>query len=79
MNDMEGSVQLMAEGLQDRIVGYPEPGWEEDFFVPFFDMETKPNKYPRRLPPPPIDWSFNILDSFGMRKRCLMCPLVVNG
>jgi hypothetical protein len=60
MNYIEGSVQLMAEGVQDRIVGYPEPGWEEDQFVPFFDMETKQNKYPLKLPPPPIDWNITL-------------------
>lgn len=54
----EGAIELVTELVQDRIVGYPEPGWEEDLFVPFRDRETGTNKYPLKSPPLPFDWQF---------------------
>ena len=61
MVDLEGTVQLMVEGVQDRIVGYPQPGWEQDAYVPFFDMlsDARSRKYPLNMPPPPLDWNIS--------------------
>lgn len=55
-NNIEGTVQLMAEIVKDRISGYPEPGWEEDLYVPFLDRETSTNKYPLDSPDLVLDW-----------------------
>jgi len=57
---MEGSIQLTREMVQDRIVGYPDPGWEEDLFVPFMDRETGTNRYPLKATPLPLDWQFEV-------------------
>lgn len=57
MNIVNGATQLIAEIVKDRIVGYPEAGWEEDEFVPFFDRETNSSKYPLKSPPLAMDWS----------------------
>jgi hypothetical protein len=46
----------MAELVRDRIVGYPEAGWEEDMYVPFVDNETGTNKYPLRAKPLRMDF-----------------------
>jgi hypothetical protein len=62
--DLEGTLQILVEAVQDRIVGYPsEPGWETDAYVPFLDMDTDQNPgqpqrraYPLKVPPPPLDW-----------------------
>lgn len=62
--DLEGTIQILVEAVQDRIVGYPDqPGWETDAYVPFLDMDTdqNPNQqqrraYPLSVPPPPLDW-----------------------
>lgn len=56
MCDMEGTVQIIAEALQDRIVGYPDAGWRDDRNVPFFDMDSQRNVYPYNATPPPMDW-----------------------
>lgn len=56
MTDVEETVQLLIEGVQDRIAGYPDEGWEDDQFVPFNDMETGRKQYPLNMPPPPLDW-----------------------
>jgi hypothetical protein len=57
IDSVDRALQLMAEVTRDRIVGYPEPGWEDDLFVPFFDTETQRNMYPLKSPPPPLDWN----------------------
>jgi len=57
MVDLEGTVQLIVEAVQDRVVGYPYDGWEEDLFVPFHDMDSQTNMYPLAQPPPPMDWN----------------------
>lgn len=41
MNELDSTVQLIAETVQDRIVGYPQPGWETDAYVPFVDMGSE--------------------------------------
>jgi HAMP domain-containing protein len=71
MTTVEGTVQILVEAIQDRIVGYPSPGWENDEFVPFVDMdyngsngtaEEDPNyllgrrAYPLNVKPPPLEW-----------------------
>jgi len=56
MVDLEGTVQLIVEAVKDRISGYPYPGWEEDRYVPFFDMDTQTRVYPLEQPPPPLEW-----------------------
>lgn len=56
-SNLEGAVQLVAEAVMDRIVGYPSAGWEEDEHVPFFDMLSQTNVYPLQSSPPPLDWN----------------------
>lgn len=56
MHNLDEAVQLMTEIVQDRIVGYPEPGWEDDTYVPFLDKETGRNKYPLKSPFLRMDW-----------------------
>mmetsp|Transcript_5640 Transcript_5640/g.11678 ORF Transcript_5640/g.11678 Transcript_5640/m.11678 type:complete len:1810 (-) Transcript_5640:117-5546(-) len=60
----DGVVEQMAELVMDRIVGYPEPGWEEDEFVPFFDTRSQTNRYPIKADPLPLEWriSFDITE-----------------
>lgn len=60
IENLEGSVQLMTEMTQDRIVGYPRPGWEEDELVPFRNMETNSNKYPLNSPLIPMEWDIDV-------------------
>ena len=57
MQNLEGVIQIMTEITQDRIVGYPDRGWEDDRNVPFLDMDTNTNKYPLKAPPVPLDWN----------------------
>jgi len=57
MIDVEGTVQLIAEAVMDRIVGYPDAGWEQDSFVPFFDTESQRMLYPLAQPAPPMEWN----------------------
>ena len=47
---LEGAAQLVVEITQDRLMGYPQPGWEDDRFVPFFDTESQGYKYPLHNP-----------------------------
>ena len=46
MNGLRGSVNLLTEIVRDRIVGYPNDGWENDIHVPFVDRETGRRFYP---------------------------------
>jgi len=55
--ELEGTVQLIVEAVNDRIVGYPYPGWEEDRFVPFMDSASQRRMYPLAQPPPPMEWN----------------------
>ena len=57
MTDVEGTVQLIVEAVQDRIVGYPHEGWQDDRHVPFVDSFTGARMYPIRQPPPPMEWN----------------------
>lgn len=59
MYSMEGAVQLVVELVQDRIVGYPDAGWEQDEFVPFFDRVTETNMYPLKSTPLRMDWDID--------------------
>jgi hypothetical protein len=61
-DNLEGAAQLMAEIVMDRIVGYPEEGWEEDLYVPFFDILSQSNKYPFQNNPLPLDWNITTGD-----------------
>lgn len=65
MDNANGALQLMVEITRDRIVGYPEVGWEDDIYVPFFDTDTQRNMYPLKTPIPPLDWDIT-LDSDTM-------------
>jgi hypothetical protein len=60
MNSLDKAVQLVTEIVQDRIVGYPEAGWEEDYYVPFFDRESARNKYPLNSSLLPMDWDIDM-------------------
>jgi len=51
------ATQLIVESVRDRIVGYPEAGWEDDIYVPFFDTDSQRNKYPLKMPSPSLDWN----------------------
>lgn len=57
MVDLEGTVQIIVEAVQDRIVGYPYSGWEDDKYVPFFDAESQRRVYPLEQMPPPMEWN----------------------
>ena len=57
LRTVDGTVQLMTEVVQDRIVGYPEPGWEDDLYVPFKDRETGSNRYPLDSTDLLLDWN----------------------
>jgi hypothetical protein len=46
LDGMHGTVQIISELVRDRIVGYPNAGWETDQYVPFRDMITNRNRYP---------------------------------
>lgn len=59
MQNLEGTVQLMAEVVKDRIVGFPEAGWQEDKFVPFRDRDTGTNKYPLKSPSLRMDFEID--------------------
>jgi hypothetical protein len=46
MESLRGSVNLLAEIVRDRIVGYPNDGWETDRHLPFVNVETGKRFYP---------------------------------
>ena len=60
MSNVEGVTQMLAEYVMDRIVGYPESGWEEDEFVPFRDILSGRNVYPLQNDPLPLDWNITL-------------------
>lgn len=60
LSNMEGVAQLISEVVMDRIVGYPEPGWAEDEFVPFRDILSERNIYPLQNDPLPLDWNITL-------------------
>jgi len=50
-------VEIIRETTRDRIVGYPDaPGFAEDAYVPFFDVDSGKNRYPIISQPLPLDW-----------------------
>jgi hypothetical protein len=58
---LEGSLQLFVEGTRDRIVGYPNDGYEDDRHVPFRNMETGNNVYPIVAPDAvPLDFQMDL-------------------
>lgn len=59
INSANGAVQLITDITRDRIVGYPDEGWEDDRFVPFFDIETQRNIYPLQSLATPLDWNLS--------------------
>jgi hypothetical protein len=60
LHALEGNVQLMVEATSERIVGYPNGGYEDDRHVPFKDSISGLNKYPLNSPPPPLDWNIKV-------------------
>lgn len=60
LHALEGNVQLIVEMTSERIVGYPNEGYEDDRHVPFNDSITGLNKYPLKSPLPPLDWDINV-------------------
>ena len=76
--NMHRSIQLTTEFVQDRIVGYPDAGWEEDLHVPFRDRVSGKNKYPLNSTRLPLDWEFipnvnseNVKEHFPDREHML--------
>jgi predicted metal-binding protein len=62
--EVDSSVQILVECLQDRIVGYPSmDGWQQETFVPFIDSTTQTPKYPLAMPPVPLDWNISLRSS----------------
>lgn len=60
--EVESTLQILSECLQDRIVGYPSmDGWQDGNFVPFIDSITQAPKYPLAMPPVPLDWTITTL------------------
>jgi len=57
MNSLRGSANLLVEIVRDRIVGYPNDGWENDTHVPFVDQETGRRVYPLKAELLPQDYS----------------------
>lgn len=60
VDSVAGTSQLLVEISRDRIVGYPEEGWEDDRFVPFFDMESQSNVYPFNHSDLVLDWAVDV-------------------
>eukprot|EP00536_Pseudo-nitzschia_multiseries_P012093 jgi/Psemu1/244263/estExt_Genewise1.C_4430009 len=56
LNGLRGTVSLLSEIVRDRIVGYPNNGWENDIHVPFLDRDTGGNVYPLHADLLPRDW-----------------------
>ncbi len=56
MNHLRGSANLLVEIVRDRIVGYPNDGWENDTHVPFVDQETGRRFYPLKADLLPRDF-----------------------
>lgn len=54
--NLDGAAMIQYEIVRDRIVGYPDRGWENDTHVPFFDILTQRNVYPIQAPSPQRDW-----------------------
>jgi hypothetical protein len=55
--NLEGLASLQIEIVRDRIVGYPDRGWETDSHIAFFDLESNSTAYPIRAAPLPQDWN----------------------
>jgi hypothetical protein len=60
LSNLEGAAALQGEIVRDRIVGYPDRGWEDDLHVPFFDMLSQRNVYPIEGNPLPRDWNVTV-------------------
>eukprot|EP00980_Cylindrotheca_fusiformis_P019795 scaffold6942_cov88-Cylindrotheca_fusiformis.AAC.1 len=61
MAEVDGSIQILVESLQDRIVGYPSwSGWDNGDFVPFMDSITQKPRYPLEMKPVPLDWNVTL-------------------
>lgn len=57
IDNIQDSSLILSEIVRDRIVGYPDLGYEDDRNVPFMDLDTGLNKYPLRSPQLPLDWN----------------------
>ncbi|CAB9519606.1 expressed unknown protein [Seminavis robusta] len=55
LDHLRGTVSLIVEIVRDRIVGYPNDGWENDTHVPFRNLQGQ-QKYPLKSPLLPRDW-----------------------
>ena len=51
-----GASHLLSEIIMDRISGYGLEGWEDDRYVPFYDMESGRNVYPLDPEPLLLEW-----------------------
>lgn len=60
MSHVDGVAQMVAEFVMDRIVGYPRPGWQDDTWVPFYDILSQRNVYPLQNDPLPFDWNITL-------------------
>jgi hypothetical protein len=61
---------IQHELVRDRIMGYPDRGWENDAHVPFFDLKSESNVYPIKSPPLPRDWSVReVVNVSGLPKH----------
>ena len=50
-------VEIVWEATRERIAGYPNaPGFAEDVHVPFYDIDSKTNRYPIVGQPLPLEW-----------------------
>ena len=56
MKSLKGSVELLVEIVKDRVVGYPNDGWEDDTHIPFVDRYTGRRMYPFKADLLPRDW-----------------------
>eukprot|EP00529_Nitzschia_sp_RCC80_P002698 CAMPEP_0113449536 /NCGR_PEP_ID=MMETSP0014_2-20120614/5351_1 /TAXON_ID=2857 /ORGANISM="Nitzschia sp." /LENGTH=1855 /DNA_ID=CAMNT_0000340819 /DNA_START=9 /DNA_END=5576 /DNA_ORIENTATION=- /assembly_acc=CAM_ASM_000159 len=55
-SNLKSTSSLLTEIVRDRIVGYPDDGWEDDNHVPFIDRETRQRVYPLKANLLPRDW-----------------------
>jgi hypothetical protein len=59
VTNQDQGLRLIRDLVTERIVGYPDPGWETDEYVPFPDIDrfaTQRNKYPLQSKPLPLEW-----------------------
>jgi hypothetical protein len=62
--NLDGAALIQHEIVRDRIVGYPDRGWENDTHVPFLDMKSQKRVYPITSPSLQRDW--NLTGEFNL-------------